>query len=175
MTPKDQRLHTVEHYHDVFVSTVRVTANKIDQISKEQVSAVNVNQLFGRTVGAVANNALNREDFIRHPKEQLGCLGLALSLFYTAKSSLIGLPRLLTVYPRVSPFIPMTCFDELKSGVVGQLVTLVGNVIRISCSHQLVETATFRCGLCQGHTIVPFEDGLFAPPTSCQSSKRYVC
>jgi len=62
-----------------------------------------------------------------NPKEVIGCLSIAISLLVTLKIGEVGSLPLL-IRPRFINFQPETSFGDLKSGAVGQLVAIRGDI-----------------------------------------------
>jgi DNA replicative helicase MCM subunit Mcm2 (Cdc46/Mcm family) len=106
---------------------------------------------------------------INRPVETVGCIGLALSLLantkypYSAEKIIIR-PRFLNLPCHLS-------FGELKSDVVGKMVSITGHVIRVSAILPLVERAGFYCPKCEQLSWSVFDDGVFSPPDVCPNEK----
>jgi hypothetical protein len=66
---------------------------------------------------------------------------------------------------------PPTPFHEIKSHTVGQLVAVTGYVVRVSASRPLVVAGAFLCSKCGKHTRCSFSDGVFSPPSVCDTDK----
>lgn len=62
-------------------------------------------------------------------------------------------------------------FNQIKSNYVGQLVTLVGNIIKVTNCKPMLKSANFICLKCKKEIPFYFIDGIFNTPTSCQNEK----
>lgn len=72
------------------------------------------------------------------PNEVIGCLGCAISILKTKEfSSNISEP--FCIWPRFQNFDEDCAFTDLKSGAVGQLVSIRGYVVRVSPCKTLIE------------------------------------
>jgi DNA replicative helicase MCM subunit Mcm2 (Cdc46/Mcm family) len=58
----------------------------------------------------------------------------------------------------------------MVSGDAGKLVTLKGTVVRCGPLRPLVTAMSFSCAKCGAAFRVTFEDGIFAPPTTCETT-----
>lgn len=62
-------------------------------------------------------------------------------------------------------------FSDIKSVTVGQLVTVIGYVVRVTASRPMVIEGSFKCPKCGQYTQKYFRDGLFSPPNVCGTDK----
>jgi len=105
----------------------------------------------------------------RQPNEVIGCMGLAISVLKTKELAGSNLHEPFCVWPRFQNLPGAdTEFGELRSGIVGQLVSLSGYVVKVSACRPLIEGGSFHCAKCDHRTWATFEDGVFTPPESCQ-------
>ncbi len=104
------------------------------------------------------------------PREVVGCLGIALSIF--------AAERVPSAAESAMPWLIRPCFlnlgDEtpyelLKSSCVGQFVCFKGHVVRVSASHPLVIGGSFVCSKCNKDTWQDFEDGVYCEPEHCKT------
>lgn len=72
--------------------------------------------------------------------------------------------------PRLYGVTPVLPIGALKADVVGQFVSVVGTVVRVSAIKLLVRRCEFVCTKCNEATSRAFPDGKFNPPTSCENS-----
>ena len=105
------------------------------------------------------------------PNEVIGCIGCAISILKTKElSSNIAEP--FCIWPRFQNFQePDTDFGDLRSGIVGQLVSISGYVVKVSNCRPLIEGGFFQCSRCQQNTWATFEDGIYHPPEQCGTEK----
>lgn len=80
-------------------------------------------------------------------------------------------PAVHPLYPQLIGLQPFCPFYELKSESLGRLVSIVGYVTAVSHSHHLITGAVFSCSKCNIEHMIPFEDGIFNPPTVCPTTK----
>ena len=81
------------------------------------------------------------------------------------------LPNVRPMYPQLIALQPFCLFSELKSEALGRLVSLLGYVTAVSHSHHMVIGAYFSCPKCNQEHLIPFEDGIYNPPTVCPTFK----
>jgi DNA helicase MCM8 len=115
------------------------------------------------------------EAFLRsRPMETIGCVGVAMSLLHERKYGHARLGKqLATLRPRFLNLGDPIPYENLKVCSVGQLVTVVGHVVRVSPTRPFIEGAYFACGGCGEDTWANFENGLYQPPARCSSDKCY--
>lgn len=119
---------------------------------------------------------LKLDDFRTHlqqkPREVLGTLGLSLGLLAVSEqrckpgNPLVLYPRLVNLEPAETPF------DRLRSGIVGQFVSLRGYVVKVGPPRPLIEGAAFECQSCCYSQWLRFEDGLFVQPEICRGTRE---
>ena len=56
---------------------------------------------------------------------------------------------------------------ELKAQIVGHLISLRGNIVRVSSAKPLLVQMAFSCANCQSETIEHFDDGKYRLPSKC--------
>ena len=123
------------------------------------------------------------------PNEVLGCLvcfifflnycnkcndmskGLAISI--TLETS-YNTHQLIAVKPKIVDLSPRTHFGDLKSSISGQLISICGHVLRVGPPTPYVTMGNFRCSKCNKLTQVHFRDGIYAPPSQCETPKYEI-
>ncbi len=105
------------------------------------------------------------------PMEVIGCVGIAISLVIRSKlASVTDIDSSVDAYhPRFVQFTSNTLYSELKSSIVGQLVSIRGYAIKVSPCKPLIEGSMFKCAKCKNDIFVPFEDGVYNPPLMCHA------
>jgi DNA replicative helicase MCM subunit Mcm2 (Cdc46/Mcm family) len=127
-------------------------------------------------------NAISFQDFldtlVSQPKEIIGCMGLALSLVNHEIACLQNPVNTLGNLHQINPIVaylqnlyPISTFSDLKSATLGKLVSIIGYVVRVNHSKQLLTGGMFVCEKCSQTTMVYFEDGIYAPPSVCPTPK----
>ncbi|CDR94463.1 DNA replication licensing factor MCM8 [Babesia bigemina] len=75
------------------------------------------------------------------------------------------LPQYVTL--RLQNFFPRSPFSVLRSHAIGCLVSIAGQVIRISTTTPMIISGMFTCAKCGCHFFKKFKDGLFEYPSRC--------
>ena len=113
------------------------------------------------------------EDFVEtlrsKPDDVIGSIGVALSLSISLRYPLLENPIL--IHPHLYNLYPNSSYSELRSGAVGQCVSIKGYVLKVPACKPLVVQAMFICGACSAINTVTFEDGIMNPPVSCRADK----
>lgn len=108
----------------------------------------------------------------QRPIEVIGSLGIALSLCVVKRKQMNPfLDTKVIIRPRLYALSRDLAFGDVKSSTVGQLISLTGHVVRVSACRPLVESAAFMCSKCMQMTTSYFEDGIFMPPSICNTPK----
>lgn len=114
------------------------------------------------------------EDFedalVRRPSEVTTCLAMALSAIYAERHPYAS-PRVIS--PHFYNLSTTTSFAAIKASSVGQLVSVVGHLTRVSPCRALVLGGNFHCAKCGSVLNVHFEDGIFLPPAQCRTSRCF--
>lgn len=71
---------------------------------------------------------------------------------------------------RIFSVSPLTPIRSLKAHCIGKLVSVRGNVVRVSPVRPLVQEMAFSCLKCGTDVDTAFQDGKYEPPTRCRSS-----
>lgn len=109
------------------------------------------------------------DEIITRPSEVISILSLSLSLLRMKKDPYLDDFKI--IHPRLYNFKTNTSLSEIKSGLVGQLVSVEGHVVRVSPCRPLVTMACFCCAKCQKSKWYQLDDGIFSPPLICSTPK----
>ena len=106
---------------------------------------------------------------VSKPQEIQACLAMALSRIANEAHPYLENPIMLQpMFYNLSHSID---FGEVKSSVVGQLVSVEGHVVRASLTKPLLASGHFKCPKCKQLSSAIFEDGVFNPPVQCSTKK----
>ena len=168
---------------------INVSRDVIDAMINKHAVLVNINYLCSV---APFNDLLDM--IFNQPNDIIGCIGVAISMLLSQRLAVFNNNKLIpiVIHPRLicvsmsarkdqmlaaashvdySFSIPLTPFRNLKSTVVGQLVCIVGYIMKATKAKPLVQYASFRCGKCNQRTLVYLEDGQFTYAQSCATQR----
>ena len=168
----DSRLTVVKVFYDFF----QASGSKIFPLEKPRNTETSVYLNVPDMSSLIrASGIEDFEDFLRsRPMETIGCVGIALSLLQEKADGNVRLGKqLVSLRPRFLKLGQHVAYENLKVGSVGQLVTVIGHVVRVSPARPFIEGAFFACGGCGNDTWATFENGIFQPPTKCSTEKCY--
>ena len=163
---EDRRLSAIELFFDFFgAGEGRQLISHVDPARESSV-------YFDISV---VQSLLPFADFVStlrtKPNEVIGCIGCAISILKT-KEFTSNFAEPFCLWPRFQNFQePDTDFGDLRSGIVGQLVSISGYVVKVSSCRPLIEGGFFQCSRCHLNTWVTFEDGIYHPPEQCGAGK----
>ncbi len=140
--------------------------------------------LDGKDLGKSGTIHFNLQEMIEHfpfddiestlihrPTEFSGALGIAISDIANSMNPYLEEP--IVKIPAFFNLSRSLTFSDIKSTTVGQLISLEGHVVKVAPCRPLVIEGEFKCAKCLNSTIVPFEDGIYYPPTVCATKKCY--
>ena len=104
------------------------------------------------------------------PERVLAHLGLALVGCREALLPPLP-PREHSITVRFTGMQPHLPLSNLKSNIVGKLISFTGYVVRVSSIQPMVTRCSFECPKCGAQPEVWFEDGKYAPPERCSNSQ----
>ena len=161
---QDPRLAGITMFRDFFKSEQGICLLDSQALSTQRYVYFNIKYL---------NETLPFSDFElslkMRPTEVMGFIGIALSLL--AKQQNPHCEEQFIIHPRFYGLSSDTCFGDIKSSTVGQVVSVRGHVVRVSPCRPLVQSASFLCAKCMKFTFSKLEDGIFLPPVVCSTEK----
>ncbi|XP_078446733.1 minichromosome maintenance 8 [Wolffia australiana] len=102
------------------------------------------------------------------PKEALLCMGAAVHTAQILKRKEDQIEHIVKINIRLfNQPESIISLKNLKAAYIGRLVSVRGNVVKVSCVRPLVEQMDFECAKCGAQNTRNFPDGKFSPPSNC--------